>query len=90
MRKDRELKMPWKMRLAVIIIVVGEFETASKGLEKGREVLEIKGRIETIQTTALLKSTRVLRRVMNIWKKLAVTLTPVKEHLLTLIWKTRK
>ena len=33
-----------------------------KGLVKGLENLEIRGQVETIQTTALLKSARILRR----------------------------
>ena len=36
-----------------------------KNLEKRLENLEIRGRIETIQTTALLQSTRIVRRVLQ-------------------------
>ena len=32
---------------------------------KGLEVLEIRGRVETIQTTALLRPARILRRVLE-------------------------
>ena len=35
--------------------------TVTKGLLKGREDLEIRGRVETTQTTTLLKSARILR-----------------------------
>ena len=45
------------------------------------EQLDIGGRMETIQTTELLRLTRVLKR-------LAVTQTPVREHLLIIVWKT--
>ena len=38
-----------------------------KDLENKLEKVEIKGRIETIQTTVLLKSARILRRVLEIW-----------------------
>ena len=41
----------------------------SKGLKSGREELEIGERIETIQTTALLRVTRILRRVLKISEK---------------------
>ena len=52
------------------------------------EELEIRGRMEIIQNKALLRSTRILRRVLE--RKLAVTLTPVKDHQLTLVWKTHE
>ena len=50
-----------------------------EGLEKRLGELEIKGRIETIQTTALLKSTWLLKQS---WRpeKLAVTQTSVKNR----------
>ena len=38
----------------------------SKGLLKGVEDLEVGGRVETIQTTALLRTVRILRRVLEI------------------------
>ena len=39
-----------------------------KGLERVREKLLIGGQIETIQTIALLRSTRLLRRVLETWR----------------------
>ena len=54
----RELKKKqkqWNMRVTVIPVVVGALGTVLKSLERGLEVLEIRGRIETIQTTALLR-----------------------------------
>ena len=51
----RELKKLWNMRVKVVPIVIGALGTVPKGLEKSLSELEIKGRIETIQTTALLK-----------------------------------
>ena len=35
----------------------------TKGLIKGLEELEVAGRVETIQPTALLRTARILRRV---------------------------
>ena len=55
----RELKKLWNERESVILIVI----CALKGLIRGQEKLEIGGRIETTQTTALLRSARILRRV---------------------------
>ena len=61
----RELKKLWNMRVKVVPIVIGALGTVPKGLEKSLSELEIKGRIETIQTTALLKSARIIRRVLE-------------------------
>ena len=41
-----------------------------KPLVKGLEYLGIRGQIETIQTTALLKSARILGRVLETWEDL--------------------
>ena len=48
-----------------IPIVVGALGAVLKGLEKRLEKLEIRGRIKTIQTKALLRSVRILRRVLE-------------------------
>ena len=54
------------MRAAVIPIVTNALVTAPKGLEEKPKEMEIRGRFETIQTTASLKSVRILRRVVGI------------------------
>ena len=61
----RELKKLWNMKVTIIPIVIGAFGTVTKGLLKGLEDLEVGGRVETIQTKALLKTTRILRRVLE-------------------------
>ena len=61
----RELKKLWNMKGKLIPIVVGVLGTIPKGLERGLENLEIRGRIDTIQNTALLQSARILRRVLE-------------------------
>ena len=38
-----------------------------KGLIKGLDNLELRGQVKTIQTTALLTSARILRRVLKTW-----------------------
>ena len=53
------------MKVTVIPIVIGALGTVTKGLVKGLEDLEIKGRVETIQTTLLLRSARILRKVLE-------------------------
>ena len=61
----RELKKLWNMQVTIIPIVTGVFGTVTKGLLKGLEDLEVGRRVETIQTTALLKTARILRRVLE-------------------------
>ena len=57
----RELKKKtWNMKVTVIPIVIGAFGTVTKGLLKGLEDLEVGGRVETIKTTALLRTAKVL------------------------------
>ena len=63
----RELKKLWNMKVTIIPIVIGAFGTVTKVLLKGLEDLEVGDRVETIQTTALLKNARILRRVLETW-----------------------
>ncbi len=46
---------------------IGAFGTITKGLLKGLEDLEVGGRVETIQKTALLRTARILRKVLETW-----------------------
>ena len=57
----------WNMKVTVIPIVIVALVTVTEGLVQKLEVLEIRGRVETIQTTVLLKSARILRRVLEPW-----------------------
>ena len=50
-----------------MLIVIDALGTIIKGLLKGLQDLEIGGRVETIQTTALLRTARILRRVLETW-----------------------
>ncbi len=61
----RELKKLWNMQVTIIPIVIGAFGTVTKGLLKGLEDLEVGGRVETIETTRLLRTSRILRRVLE-------------------------
>ena len=67
------------MKVTIIPSVIGALGTVIKGLVQGLEDLEIMGREETIQTTALLRSARILRRVLETWGDL---------RSLKLQWKT--
>ena len=61
----KELKKLWNMQVTMIPIVIGVFGKITKGLLKGLEDLEIGGQVEAIQTTTLLRTTRILRRVLE-------------------------
>ena len=60
----REMKKLWNMKVTIIPFVIGALHTIPKGLIKGLEDLEMSGTVDTIQTTALLRSARILRRVL--------------------------
>ena len=70
--------------IMIMELVISAFVTVTKGLLKGLEYLELGGWVETIQTTALLRTTRILSRVLQTWGDLQVTQTPVEDHQLTL------
>ena len=53
------------MKVTAIPNLTGALDTGTKRLVKGLDYLEITGRVETIQTTALLRSVRILRRVLE-------------------------
>ena len=54
------------MKVMVIPIVIGALGTVNKGLIKGLKDLEMGRRVETVQTTALYRSARILRRIRMI------------------------
>ena len=53
--------------MTIIPIVIGAFGTVTKGLLKGLEDLEIRGRVETIQTTTVLRTARIPRGALETW-----------------------
>ena len=65
--------------IPIILIVIGAFGTVTKGLLKGLEDPEVGRREETIQTIALLRTSRIMRRVLETWGDFL---------LLKLQWKT--
>ena len=67
------------MKVTIVPIVIGALGTITKGLLKCLKDLEVGWRVETIQTTALLRKARILRRVLETWGDLL---------LLKLQWKT--
>ena len=75
----REFLKIWNMKVTIIPIVIVALGTITKGLLKELEDLEVGGREETIRTTTLLRTARILRRVLESWEDLL---------LLKLQWKT--
>ena len=61
----RELKKLWNMNVTIVPMVIGALGKITIGLLKGLEDLEVGGRVETIQTTALLRTARILRQVLE-------------------------
>ena len=74
-----ELKKLWNTKGTIIPIVIGAFGTVTKGLLKGLEDLWVGEWVKTIQTPALLRTARILRRVLETWGDLLS---------LKLYWKT--
>ena len=73
----RESKKLWNMNVMIVPIMIVVSGTINKGLLKGLEDLEVGGRVETIPMTALLRTARILRRVLETWGDL---LSPGENH----------
>ena len=61
----REFKKLWNMKVTIMQIIIGALSTVTKGLMQGLEDLEIRRSMETVQTTTLLRTARILRRVLK-------------------------
>ena len=64
---QRPKKMLGNRKVTVIPNVSGTLRTIPTGLKKRLEELEIRRRAGTIQSISLLRSARILRRVLEIW-----------------------
>ena len=63
------------MKVTIVPIGIGALGTITKGLLKGLEDLEVGGRTETIQATALLRTAGILRLVLETcWNLLSLKL----------------
>ena len=61
----RELKKLWNRKMTVIKIVVSALSMIFKGLEKEQEDMEISRQKNNAQITALLRSARILIRILK-------------------------
>ena len=52
----RKLKKPWNLKVTIIPIVISVLGTVTKRLVEEQENLKITRQVETVQTTALLRS----------------------------------
>ena len=55
------------MKVTIVPIMIGVLSTITEGLLKDLEDLEVGGRVETIRKTLLLRTARILRRVLATW-----------------------
>ena len=84
----RELK---KLRnIKLIPIVIGTLGTINKWLAQGLEDLEITGRTETNPNHYITENGQNTEKSLGDLRRLAITQTSVKDHQLTLTWKTLK
>ncbi len=74
--------------MTIIPIVIGAFGTVTIGLLKGLEDLEVGGRVVTIQNKSIIENGQNTEKCPGDLSWLAVTQSPVKDHQLTLMWKT--
>ena len=51
--------------MTILPIVIGALGTITNGLLKDQEELDVGGRVETIERTALLRTARISRRVLE-------------------------
>ena len=61
----RELKKLWNMKMTVIPIITVVFGMVHKDSVRGLEGMKIRGWTETIQITALLRSAKILGKVLE-------------------------
>ena len=78
------------MKVTVIPIVIGALGTIPKGLVKGLEDIEIKEQVEPIQTTAFLRSAKILLKSLGDLKRLTVTQISLWNYQLTVVRKALK
>ena len=67
---SRRRRKQWNMRVKLIPTVIGALETSPEAWKGGLEALEIREWIVIFQTTAKMRSARILRKVLETWRDL--------------------
>ena len=62
----RELQVIWNKKVTVIPIVIEALGTVPKSLKTRLDQIGIRTKIETMQTTALLNTARIARKVLEL------------------------
>ena len=65
-KKDKYLDLARELKILWNIKVIGAFGTVTKGFLKELQDLKIRGRVATTQTSTLLRTARIRRRVLKI------------------------
>ena len=92
----REPRKLWNVWMMVIPFVIGALGKLPKRSEREQKELEIGGRIETIQITALLRSARIVKRFGDLRRLVFYSVSPERpsaksgggDHQLTLVEET--
>ena len=61
----RELRKLWNLKMSIVPIVIGALGTIPKSLEKHLKELNVEVNISQMQTTVLLNSARIVRKVWS-------------------------
>ena len=61
----RELQKLWNLKISMAPVVIGALGTIPKSLEKHRNELNVEINISQMQTTILLNSARITRKVLK-------------------------
>ena len=62
----RELKKVWNMKVTVVPLVVEALGTPAKALEKRLKTIGIETKINELQKTVLIHTSRILRKVLEV------------------------
>ena len=85
---SRKLEKIWDMKMTMILNVIGAHGTTPKGLVKGLKNFEKRRQVKIFQTIAFKIGTN--NKSPGGFMRLAVILTTVKNHQLTLGWEILK
>ena len=76
----RELKKVWNMKVTVVLLVAGVLCTPIKALQKRLETIGIETKITELQKTFSIHTSRILRRVHEVWDVLLTSFLKKKTY----------